>query len=453
MFRPYLRRLALILVLLSIAVAALAVPEIDIGFGDTRFQRGGTGPLGLNLGLDLQGGVHLVYQAKGDTPTEDQMQGVVRVIETRVNKFGVAEPIVQALGSNRILVQLPGVENVEEAKKLIGDTAKLEFKERTCEDIACTQFTDKDIGLTGDDLERAYTGRHPTTNAPVVFLDFNGNGARLFAETTGRIAGTNNRTAIFLDDEVLLAPVAQKAILGGQAYIEGPTFTLQRVQTLAIQLEAGRLPVPIEVILEQDVDATLGADSLRKSLLAGYAGLGLVILFMALYYRAPGVLATLALVVYVSLLLAIFKLVPVTLTLAGIAGFILSIGMAVDANILIFERMKEELRAGRSLLAAVDTGFNRAWPSIRDSNISTFITCAILFWFGSRLGASMVTGFAVTLFIGVSLSMFSAITVSRNFLRLSAFTGLGRLRWMYSPTANPEKLAVRVGNVSSTKRS
>ena len=411
----------------------LSSTNLNLGLGDSRFERGGSGPLGLKLGLDLQGGVHLIYEAEIENPTKSQMEGALSIIERRVNAFGVAEPSIQLMGANRLLIQLPGVDDVEEAKRLIGRTAQLEFKERSCLDPSCSQYEDQDIGLTGDLLERAYPDRDPTTGAPIISLEFNSRGGSIFADTTTRIAGSGDRIAIFLDDEELLAPVAQQAILGGRAIIEGQNFTTERVRTISIQLESGRLPVPIKVIQEHDVDATLGADALQKSLQAGYIGFALVVLFMILYYRVPGVVAGLALISYVALVLAIFKLIPVTLTLAGIAGFILSVGMAVDANILIFERMKEELRTGRSLLASIEMGFNRAWPSIRDSNVSTFITCVILFWFGSRFGASLVTGFAVSLFIGVAVSMFSAIVISKTLLKISGTTPLGKQAKLFSP--------------------
>ena len=446
MLRRNLRSLALIAALLAVSAAVLAIPKISLG----GFERGGGGPLGLQLGLDLQGGVQLIYQADLEDVTQNQMEGLIGTIERRVNAFGVAEPSIQIMGDNRLLIQLPGVEDVDEAKRLIGQTAKLEFKERICVDPACEEFEDKDIGLTGELLDRAYAGRHSTSGAPIVNLVFNTEGARIFGDSTGRIAGTNNRTAIFLDDEEILAPLAQQAILGGNAFIEGPDFTIQRVSTIAIQLESGRLPVPISVIQEQDVDATLGADALAKSLMAGYIGLALVAIFMVLYYRVPGAMAAIALLSYVAIVLAIFKLMPVTLTLAGIAGFILSVGMAVDANVLIFERTKEELRTGRGLLGALETGFGRAWPSIRDSNVATFITCVILFWFGTRLGATMVVGFAVTLFIGVAVSMFSALTISQTLLRLVASTPLRRAPGLFTPV--PGRMGLR-GSQNPTGRS
>ena len=293
---------------------------------------------------------------------------------------------------------------------------------------------DEDINLTGDDLARAYPGQHQTSNAPIVNIEFNGEGTRKFAEITTQIAGTNDQIAIFLDDEELIAPVAEQAITGGTAFISGRDFTIPRVRDIALLLEAGRLPIPITLILEKDVDAILGSDSLAKSVRAGVVGLILVFLFMLLYYRMPGLIAALALLIYALMLIAIFKMLPVTLTLSGVAAAILSVGMAVDANILIFERMKEELRAGRTLLSAINIGFNRAWSAIRDSNVSTLITSGILYWFADTLGATVVQGFAATLAIGVMLSMFSAIFVSRTLLRIVALTGIGRrLRW-FVPT-------------------
>jgi preprotein translocase subunit SecD len=437
MFKKDLRRLVFIIVLVSVAVLALAVETFDVGIGSVSFARGDDdGPLGLELGLDLQGGVQLIYEAEDENVTKSQMEGVKDKIERRTNAFGVTEPSIQLLGSNRILIQLPGVEDVEEAKRLIGQTAQLEFKERICEDQGdpqCTNYQDQDIGLTGELLTRAYASTHHATGAPIVNLEFNGEGARIFGETTNRIAGTNNRTAIFLDDEEIVAPVANQAILGGQAFIQGPDFTFDRVRTISIQLEGGRLDTPIVVIQEQNVDATLGEDALDKSLVAGLIGFGLVAMFMILYYRIPGITAVISLAIYIVLVLLIVKLVPVTLTLAGIAGFILSIGVAVDANILISERAKEELRTGRALLGAIETGYTRAWPAILNSNVATMITCVILFWFGSRFGASAVTGFSITLFIGVATSMFTAVVVSHTLLRLVASTPLSRFTGMFTP--------------------
>ena len=428
------RRLVFIVLLVALAAWGLAVQSYSIDIFSFNFTRGeDDGPLGLTLGLDLQGGVQLIYEAVEEGVTASQMAGVQEKIERRTNAFGVTEPSIQRLGDNRILIQLPGVEDVEEAKRLIGSTGKLEFKERICPDAACTEFSDQDIGLTGELLARAYASTHPTSGKPIVNLEFNSEGARLFGESTARIANTNNRTAIFLDDVEILAPSARQPILGGQAFIEGPDFTFERVSTISIQLEEGRLDTPIAVISEQNVDATLGEEALDRSLVAGMIGFGLVVLFMALYYRLPGVTASLALICYIILVMFLVKMVPVTLTLSGIAGFILSIGVAVDANILISERTKEELRTGRALLGAISTGFNRAWPAILNSNVATMITCVILFWFGSRFGASAVTGFAVTLFIGVATSMFTAVIISQTLLRIMAVTPLARYTDLFSP--------------------
>jgi preprotein translocase subunit SecD len=432
MTRQDLRRLIVLLVVFALAAVVVAVPRWDLRLGGLRFERGGEGPLGLRLGLDLQGGIQLIYEAEGVHPTPEQMEGVLGIIERRVNAFGVAEPVIQQMGANRVLVQLPGIREVEEAKRLIGETAKLEFKWRHFNPDG--SFEDRETGLTGDDLVRAYPGPHP--NMPglwVVNIEFNSRGAGIFEDLTRKIVGTNDQIAIFLDDHELVSPVVRSVIVGGRAFIEGRDFTPQRARTIAIQLESGRLPIPLRIVQEQTVDATLGRDALQRSLVAGYIGAGLVALFMLLYYRLPGVVALVALTIYTVVALAIFKLIPVTMTLAGIAGFILSVGMAVDANVLVYERLKEELRAGRSLLAAIEAGFQRAWPSIRDSNLSTFITCAILYWFGSRLGASLVVGFAVTLFIGVAVSMFSALFASRTLLRLAGASVLGRRRALFLP--------------------
>ena len=225
-------------------------------------------------------------------------------------------------------------------------------------------------------------------------------------------------------------------ITQGTAIIQGPDFTIERVKDLALLLESGRLPVPIQLIQERDVDAMLGADSLRKSVIAGITGLCLVLLFMILYYRVPGVMASISLLIYAIIVLAIFKIIPVTLTLSGVAAAILSIGMAVDANILIFERMKDEIRSGRTMLSSVNIGFNRAWPAIRDGNVSTLITCAILYWFSDQLGATIVQGFAITLAIGVMISMFTAITISRTFMRVIAITPLSRKTRLFIPSDN-----------------
>lgn len=633
--RRYTRSLILIGIVVLLAGLVLGFQHIKIG----GFERGGDTPLGLTLGLDLQGGSHLVYQASARDPntgepvppTKEQMDALQRNIERRVNTSGLGEPNIQVLGSDRLLVQLPGVRDLERAKAIVGQTARLEFKHRmvnvprplpdvnsqivsvtlealpeltptatptpsatttpgatpeatgtptpeatatptpsptatptatptstptpeatgtsaeqagagtptpgasptpgpsptpvpppvvmleltdqgaqrmaavlqeinesfrpvpgtgviyadrvevalegkgsrkfesifvqrvegtnkfyivlptsvasTVEEarnvlgdqvkVTLTHIkgkVDEDIGLTGDDLARAYPGQHATTGRPIVNIEFTPRGARIFGEITGQIAGKPDQIAIFLDEQELIAPVARQAITGGTAYIEGGAdFTVERVRDIALLLEAGRLPIPITLVQERDVDATLGADSLAKSVVAGLVGLGIVFLFMTLYYRVPGLVAAVALVIYAAVNLAIFKILPVTLTLAGAAGVILSIGMAVDGNILIFERMKEELRLGRTLLSAINIGFDRAWPAIRDGNVTALISAGILFWFADQLGTTIVQGFAATLAIGVMLSMFSAITVSRPFLQILATSRLGKRLGLFIP--------------------
>jgi protein-export membrane protein SecD len=329
---------------------------------------------------------------------------------------------------------------VEEAKALIGQTAQLVLKERTCLNADCSQFTDKDaVGaggepLTGDRLVSAFAGTHPTTGLPIVNFVFDGTGSRIFRDLTTRIAGDPSRcVAHILDGESLICPVAREAIRSGSGFIEGPDFTFDRVRRLAIQLESGSLPVSLGLVRESTVDSLLGDESLKASLKAGFVGLGLVALYMVVYYRMAGLMAALALAIYALISFAIFKMVPVTLTLSGLAGLILSVGMAVDANIVIFERLKEELRAGRSLLSAMEIGFRRAWPAIRDGNVSTFISCGILFFFGRQLGEPTIIGFSVTLAVGTAVAMFTAINITRNFMQLLMFTPASRNLNLFSP--------------------
>ena len=327
---------------------------------------------------------------------------------------------------------------LEVMKERVGDSAQIRF-------IELQGSVDEDTGLTGDDLSRAFPGQHTASGLPIVNLEFDDRGTRIFGELTQDIivkqqdTGIRDQIAIFLDGNELISPEVNAVITSGTAIIEGrQDFTIERVRNLALLLESGRLPIPIELIQERGVDAILGADSLAKSVVAGLIGLALVLVFMVLYYRLPGLVAAVALVIYVSIVLAIFKIVPVTLTLSGVAAVILSIGMAVDANILIFERMKEELRAGRTLLSSINFGFDRAWPAIRDGNVSTLITCAILFWFADQLGASIVQGFAVSLAIGVGVSMFTAITVSRTLLRVVATARFTRNIRVWLPSGGSE---------------
>ena len=329
---------------------------------------------------------------------------------------------------------------IDDAKALIGQTALLEFKERTCSDSSCTTFSDADLGLTGDDLSRAEASTNQVGVGWVVNLQFNGRGSDIFSDLTRRISTAESqltkRIAIIMDGRTLLAPVARAWIRDGRTVISG-NFNREEARSLAIQIESGSLDVPLRLIQESDVDALLGSESLKNSLIAGLVGLGLVFIFMIIYYRMAGVVAAFALVFYTIIVLAFFKMIPITLELAHIGGFILSIGMAVDANILIFERMKEEVRIGRTLASSMEVGFSRAWPAIRDSNISTMITCLVLLWFGDRLGGGLVTGVAISLFIGVAVSMFTAVVVSRNLLQLMAWIGLGGKINLFTPESLP----------------
>lgn len=431
----------------------------------------------MRLGLDLQGGTRLVLRAEvpadeeedwDEAALDDAMEGTIRVLRRRVDATGVAEAEITRQGRQNISVQLPGL-TPQEARSLLGRTALLQFCERATGEIdqvgACDPAGEWQRATgTADGRRVALTGAHlrsnaqvvfdPTTNRPSVAFEFTGIGGRLFEQITTRHVG--NQIAIFLDEELLSAPVVQ-TVISDRGTITG--LSLERARELTIQLNAGALPLELTVLQEQNVDATLGADSVQRSILAGQIGLMLVALFMVLYYRLPGLLSVIALFTYAVLTLSAFKLIPVTLTLAGIGAFILSIGMAVDANILIYERMKEELRAGRSYAAAIDAGFARAWPSIRDSNITTLITTGILFVLGGGIqvpglgafDAPLVQGFAVTLAIGVLVSMFSALVVSRSLLRLFIGTRIARRHdWFLPelpPVADPDAPA-REGAVS-----
>jgi preprotein translocase subunit SecD len=356
-------------------------------------------------------------------------------IESRANGLlGVGEAVVQQAGERRIVVELPGEDDTTRAIQAIGETGQLEFVDlgRIPPDLAAalvgqTLLTDYPASpeepgeqpvyhtiMTGQSLTSAAAVLDPNSQYAVEFA-LDGEGARIFREYTAQ--NIDSFLAIVLDKVVISAPRVTVVIPGGTGTISG-NFTSEEANQLAVQLRYGSLPIPLKVVQSRTIGPSLGQDSLQQSLVAGAIGLGLVVAFMALYYRLPGILADLALLLYVLFTLALFKLIPVTLTLPGIAGFVLSIGVAVDANILIFERMREELRAGRSLHNAIDQGWERAWPSIRDSNLATLITTAILFWFGGFFGASIVKGFAVTLALGVGVSLFTAITVTRALLHL-----------------------------------
>ncbi len=372
------------------------------------------------LGLDLVGGSRLVLEAQTtDTIakiTPDMMDSLRFAIENRINKLGVAETIVQQTGDKRLLIEIPNVQDLSKAKEFIGETAALEFKEPG--PIVDGQQTWISTGLSGKDLSKALVGTSQNGQW-VVDLRFNDEGTKKFGEITSRLVG--KQMAIFFNGELQSAPVIREAIVGGNAQISGGDsgFQYEEAKKTVDLLNAGALPIPASVIEENVVGPTLGADSIEKSKVAGIIGLSLVMLFMIAYYRLPGLIADIALIAYSVILFALFKTIPVTLTLAGIAGFILSIGMAVDANILIFERTKEELRAGRTLFTAINAGFDRAFSSIFDSNMSTIITCVILYYFGT----SVVKGFALTLALGVLVSMFSAITITKNIMHLVFGTG------------------------------
>lgn len=416
----------------------------------------------FQLGLDLKGGVELLYKAdlsKIEKKDWSQaMDGLKEVIENRINIFGVKEAEIEVIAAKegyRLSVKIPGIKNPEAAIREIGKTPYLEFKEErekeereriikenikeVPEDLDVNtlcfnkdfilgfifQFGQdpcyKSTKLSGRFLKRAQLAFDQNTGEPVVTLEFNKEGSKIFEDLTQKNVG--KILAIYIDNVLISAPRVQEKITGGKARITGK-FTVQEAKELANNLNAGALPVPIELISQKTVGATLGMLSLQKSLKAGIIGFLAVIVFLIVFYRFPGFLASLALLIYVAIILFLFKTIPVTLTLAGIGGFILSIGMAVDANILIFARMKEEKRQGKMFLDVVKEGFSRAWPSIRDSNLTTLLIALILF----TIGSSFVKGFATTLSIGILTSMFSAIFVTRSFLLSFANTRLEKLK-------------------------
>ncbi|KAB8333005.1 protein translocase subunit SecD [Scytonema tolypothrichoides VB-61278] len=434
--------LALILVLVIAAITVIAT-------------------IPLSLGLDLRGGSQLTIQVK-TTPeitqiTDRELDAVKKVVEGRINGLGVSEPVIQTVGQDKILVQLPGVNDPQQAERVLGGTAQLEFKKqkpnteiqlntfyasktqlkakqeelRKTNDKAAIEKNQQDLKksneaiaelfestnppLIGKYLKDAY-GEPTQSNNWNVAIRFDDQGGQLFADLTKQLAGTGRSIGIFLDNELISFPTvgpefAASGISGGAAVITG-RFTSQEANDLGVQLRGGALPVPVEIVENRTVGATLGKDSIQSSIYAGIGGLVLVLIFMVVYYRLPGLIADIALVIYSLLTWASFALLGVTLTLPGIAGFILSIGMAVDANVLIFERTREELRAGKSLYRSVESGFYRAFSSILDSNVTTWIACAALFW----LGSGLVKGFALTLALGVGVSMFTAVTCSRTFM-------------------------------------
>ncbi len=453
-----------------------------------------------HLGLDLQGGTHLEYQGNlTDIPAEkqkDAMESVRSAIERRVFLFGVQEPLVETAGNDRIIVELPGITDINQAISVIGQTPFLDFREQsdtpqnaTVDENGTVQVDPygqwKTTGLTGRDLTSAVVEFGQQNSRPQIALQFNDEGTKLFSEITTRNLG--KPVAIFLDGIPLSTPTVQSPITDGKAVITG-TFSVNEAKELVSRLNSGALPVPIQLISQQNVGASLGKDSIQKSIVAGIIGMILIALFMLVYYRLPGFLALLALALYSVLVFAIFKigisvtavflvglffvlavtsswlfglvaaasyfglmfagnLHPVTLTLAGIAGFILSIGMAVDANILIFERTKEELRLGKDVPKALEDGFNRAWLSIRDSNASSLITTAILYAFGTPA----IKSFAETLAIGIIISLFTAITVTKTFLRMFIGHNILAHPWLFGANSKNKTTPEALNTVTENK--
>lgn len=443
------RRIFFLLILLTVLLVVVDLPEnypLKFSVGKFSVDRVITPPtLNINLpwlrftrefkthlGLDLSGGTHMVLEADmKEIPVADRagaLESARQVIERRINFFGVSEPVVQSSRVNdayRVIVELPGVTDVDRAESLIGQTAKLEFREFTDVQGATgagiafpTLVNTKPVGLTGKDLRRAQVSFNSQTGSPEVALEFNPEGAKIFGEVTGRLVGQS--LAIFLDDFPITWPRVNTPITDGAAVITGG-FTVEGAKALALQLNAGALPVPVRTVEKRTIGATLGSVSVAKSVRAGLVGLSIVALFMVTKYGRLGLLADLALILYGLLTFALFRLILITLTLPGIAGFLLSIGMAVDSNILIFERYREEKRMGKPWRVAIELGFGRAWDSIRDANVTTLLTCFILFNPGnwSFLPSSgMVRGFAITLFIGVLASLFTGIVVTRTLIRV-----------------------------------
>lgn len=450
----------LILIFVAILTVGAVVLSYPQAFNKLGFSLPNSWQVPFKLGLDLQGGTHLVYEADLSNIKKENyssaMQGLRDIIERRVDIFGVAEPLVQtqeAGGNYRLIVELAGIKDPAEAIQMIGQTPFLDFREqrseeetqkildkieevkgKTFEEIQAIEswelaFEDPyfiPTSLTGKYLipEKTELGFESNTQKPLIMLRFDDEGSKLFEELTSRNIG--KILAIYIDGTPISTPVVQEPISGGKAQISGD-FTIEEAQKLVKNLKAGALPVPIKLISQQSVGPVLGAVSLQKSLKAGIYGFLLISLFLIIYYRLPGLLASLALFVYVVVIIALFKLIPVTLTLAGIAGFILSLGMAVDANILIFSRMKEELKQGKTFIVSLEEGFKRSWPSVRDGNLTVIIVAVILFVFS----ASFVKGFAFTLIIGNIVSVFSANFITYHLMKFFVGTKFERLRWLW----------------------
>lgn len=405
----------------------------------------------FRLGLDLSGGSHLIYKADvsalDDSQVEESMESLRDVIERRVNLFGISEPIVQVEkgsfvsgGDQKLLIDLPGITDIGKAVEMIGQTPLLEFKTEAPEGESLQAKVDengqitvdpfagrfKSTELTGRYLEKAVLNFDPNTRQAMVTLQFDETGKKLFADITK--ANIGKMLAIFLDGSPISTPVVREEIPNGEAVISG-NFTPEEAKQLVGRLNSGALPVPITLVSTQTIGATLGNNAVAAGVKAAIMGFSLVALFLILWYRLPGVIAVLALCIFVAIMLTLFKLLPVTLTAAGIAGFIITIGVAVDANVLIFERVKEELKSGKTVGDSVRAGFQRAWSSIRDSNFSGIITAIILFWFGTPL----IKGFALTFGTGILVSMFSAVMVTKIFLSIFEFVGETKVaRFLFS---------------------
>lgn len=468
MQQRYFRQLILILFVLAMAIYIVLPNSPGIHFAGINkdFQ--------TRLGLDLVGGVQALLEADvaPDSPVDaEAMRTAVSIVENRVNGLGVNEAVVQQAGERRVVVELPGETDPEKALATLQQTGLLEFVDfssityeeadalRQTESevftdfnlttaeaadleatlaISATQVTTSTLApvqyrvyptvMTGAELKTVNVQTNPQSNELVIAFELSDEGTNIFRDYTSNNIG--NILAIVLDGKVISAPTIEDAITDGQGVISG-SFTYETANNLAVQLRYGSLPIPLKVVETRTVGPTLGQDSLEKSLRAGIIGFTIIILFMALFYRLPGLVADLAIVIYALIAFAVFRFIPVTLTLPGIAGFLLSTGSALDANILIFERIKEELRSGKTLRQAVDLGWRRAWPSIRDSNVATLITSGILFWFGSTYGATFVKGFSITLALGVVISLFGALVVSRTIMELvlTKFKSTNYAKW------------------------
>jgi preprotein translocase subunit SecD len=422
-------KLGLILAL-AVVTAVLAYPREDDILKALHLKgKSDANHIGVRQGLDLQGGAQLVFQADlSKTPAAQKQTAVdslISVISKRANFGGTSEVIVQRQGSDKVSVSLPGVKDVNEAIDRIGKTADLAFLE-----VNPSDNTTKPTGIDGKDIDGATADYDPQRAQPVVRLKLKGGDpTKRFGDLTTKMSQTGNLLLTTLDGQPTFGPARTEPITDGTAILSG-NLDVKEAKKIADEITAGALPVPVTLVEQRSVGPTLGRESVRASIVAGVIGLGVVAVFMLAYYRLAGLLAVLALIIYTTITLSLYKLsvflpgYTIVLTLAGIAGFILSIGMAVDANILIFERMKEELRAGKSFVAAVEAAFDRAWTSIRDSNVSTLITCTILFLTSSA--TPIIRGFAVTLGLGVLVSLFTAVIVTRTLLRLVIRQGWGR---------------------------